>query len=330
MTGDYDLGIARPECSNCLGTNSTRLYFDNKLLIDENRKSDGGNQTFRSTVHLEGGKDYALKVEYVQREGGSGIELVWAPPADALVQEAVSKANQSELAILCLGLNSRLEGEESPIDIPGFSHGDRTNIKLPDPQEKLLEAVLNTGKPVIVILINGSALAVQTAQERAKAILEAWYGGQEAGTAIAKTLSGENNPAGRLPVTFYQSVDQLPPFTDYSMKGRTYRYFRGKPLYPFGYGLSYSNFSYSAVQSKPSGDADRELSVRVTNRSSRDGDEVVQLYLVAKNSDMALKGFQRLHLAAGETKTVSFVVNESDLNGRTFSIGGGQPSAPRN
>jgi beta-glucosidase len=329
-TGNYDLGIARPECGSCLGTNSTRLYLDNKPLVDENRKSDAGNQTFRSTVHLEAERNYAIRVEYVQREGGSGIELVWGPPAEALLNEAVSKVNETELAILCLGLNSRLEGEESPIDIPGFSHGDRTDIKLPDPQEKLLQAVLNTGKPVVVILINGSALAVQTAEEKAQAILEAWYGGQEAGTAIARTLSGDNNPAGRLPVTVYQSVNQLPPFTDYSMKGRTYRYFRGKPLYPFGYGLSYSNFSYSDVQRKPSGDADQELSAQVTNRSSRDGDEVVQLYLTAKNSDIALQGFQRVHLAAGESKTVSFVVSQSDLNGKIPSIGGGQPSAPRN
>jgi beta-glucosidase len=328
-TGDYALGIIRQECGTCLGSNLTRLYLDHKPLVNEDRKSDGGNQTFRSTVHLDAGKDYALKVEYVQREGGSGIELVWTPPAEALLNEAVSRANESELAILCLGLNSRLEGEESPIEIPGFSHGDRTGINLPAPQEKLLEAVLNTGKPVIVILINGSALAVQTAQEKAKAILEAWYGGQEAGTAIAKTLSGENNPAGRLPVTFYQSVNQLPPFTDYSMKGRTYRYFRGKPLYPFGYGLSYSNFNYSDVQSKPSGDMDRELSVQVTNRSSRDGDEVVQLYLTAKKSYIALEGFQRVHLAAGGTKTVSFIVSESDLKGMTPKIGGGQPIAPR-
>ncbi len=326
-SGDYDLGILRQECGDCLGSNMTRLYLDGKILINEDRTSNAGNLAFRSTVHLEAGQDYQLKVEYMQREGGSGVELVWAPPAGALLGEAVARAKESQLAILCLGLNSRLEGEESPIEIPGFSHGDRTDIKLPEPQEKLLKAVLDTGTPVVVILINGSALAVQTAQEKAQAILEAWYGGQEAGNAIAKTLSGENNPAGRLPVTFYQAVDELPLFTDYSMKGRTYRYFRGKPLYPFGYGLSYSKFGYSDVQSKPSEDAERELSAQVTNRSTRDGDEVVQLYLRSENGDIALKGFRRVHVSAGETKTVSFVVSETDLKGTTPSIGGGQPAA---
>ncbi|MBV8810320.1 MAG: glycoside hydrolase family 3 C-terminal domain-containing protein [Acidobacteriaceae bacterium] len=324
-TGDYDLGVLRQECGDCLGSNVTRLYLDGKTLINEDRESNAGNLAFRSTVHLEAGQDYQLKLEYVQREGGSGVELVWAPPPESLLGEAVARAKESQLAILCLGLNSRLEGEESPIEIPGFSHGDRTDIKLPEPQQKLLKAVLDTGTPVIVILINGSALAVQTAQERAQAILEAWYGGQEAGNAIAKTLSGENNPAGRLPVTFYGSIDQLPLFTDYSMKGRTYRYFKGKPLYPFGYGLSYSNFGYSDVQTKPSGDGERELSAHVTNRSTRDGDEVVQLYLKSVNRDLALMGFRRIHLSAGETKTVSFVVSESDLKGTTATIGGGQP-----
>jgi beta-glucosidase len=302
-----------------------KLYVDGHLLVNESQRSYAGRRTFGSTVHLDAGKAYNIKVEYAQREGGPGVELVWTPPAEPTLQEAVDLAKQSDLAILSIGLNSRLEGEESPIDIPGFSHGDRTDIRLPDQQQKLLEAVLDTGKPTIVVLINGSALAVQTAKGRAAAILEAWYGGQEAGTAIANTLSGDSNPAGRLPVTFYDSVDQLPPFTDYSMKGRTYRYFKGKPLFPFGYGLSYSQFTYSETTSGPVQDGKQQFSAKVTNTSKRGGDEVVQLYLSNNDDNFQLKGFQRLHLGAGDSKTISFDIDQKELNGRAAHIGGGQP-----
>ncbi len=225
-----------------------------------------------------------------------------APSAENLLHEAVDLVQRTDLAIVCIGLNSKLEGEEMPIDIPGFSHGDRTDIRLPEPQEKLLDAVLDTGKPVIVVLINGSALAVQAAKNRAAAILEAWYPGQEGGTAIARTLSGKNNPGGRLPVTFYKSVDQLPAFTDYSMKERTYRYFTGTSLYSFGYGLSYSTFSYSATSVNG-----RTASAHVTNTSNREGDEVVQLYIKADYApNPVLKGFERIHLRPGEARDVSF------------------------
>ena len=228
------------------------------------------------------------------------------PSTDAMLHEAVDLVKRSDLAILCVGLNSKLEGEEMPIDIPGFSHGDRTDIQLPQPQEKLLEAVLDTGKPVVVILINGSALAVAAAKDRAAAILEAWYPGQEGGAAIASTLSGRNNPAGRLPVTFYKSVDQLPPFTDYSMKNRTYRYFTGEPLYPFGYGLSYSTFEYSNKSVNG-----HTASARITNTSEREGDEVVQLYVKTDYApNPVLKGFERIHLRPGESRAVSFTADE--------------------
>jgi beta-glucosidase len=325
FTGDYQMGIARQECDSCPGTNSIKLYLDDHLLINENLRSYAGRRGFGSSVHLEEGKTYKIKVEYAQREGGPGAELVWAPPAQPMLREAVDLARASDLAILCLGLNSRLEGEESPIDIPGFSHGDRTDIRLPEQQRKLLEAVLDTGKPTIVILINGSALAVRAAKDRAQAILEAWYGGQEAGTAIANTLSGDNNPAGRLPVTFYESVDQLPPFTDYSMKGRTYRYFKGKPLFPFGYGLSYSQFTYSETKSGAIHEGKQQFSAKVTNTSKRSGDDVAQLYLSDKDHTLQLKGFQRFHLGAGDSKTISFDIDQGELNGRTAHIGGGQP-----
>ena len=328
-SGDYQLGIGRQECDTCPGTNSTHLYLNGQLLLNETRKSYAGNQTFRKLVHLEMGRKYEVRLEYVQREGGSGVELLWAPPAEPTLNEAVDAAQQSDLTILCIGLNSRLEGEESPIEIPGFSHGDRTDIALPQGQERLLEAVLNKGKPTIVVLINGSALAVNVAKQRANAILEAWYGGEAGGTAIANTLSGDNNPAGRLPVTFYESVEQLPPFDDYAMKGRTYRYFKGQALYAFGYGLSYSEFRYAEPSKKITGGSKVELSAQVTNTSRRDGDEVSQLYLTGSQG-VSLAGFQRIHLKAGESRVLMFATDADELKGKTFSIGGGQPTnAPR-
>jgi beta-glucosidase len=325
VTGDYQLGLARQECDSCPGTNTWRLFLDDKKLLDQTHGAAGGHRTASAKVHLEAGAAYRIRAEYVQRDGGGGIELVWTPPAEALLQEAVNTVKSSDLAIVCIGLNSRLEGEESPIQIPGFDHGDRTAIGLPEPQEKLLEAVLDTGKPVVVVLLNGSALAVNIAKQRAAAILESWYGGQEGGAAIARTLAGENNPAGRLPVTFYQSVDQLPLFTDYAMKGRTYRYFTGQPLYAFGYGLSYSVFGYSNIQSNALPNGRFEITARVKNDSPRAGDEVTQLYIAVRNTRPELKGFVRTHVAAGESKNIRFVLNGTDLKGGLVTVGGGQP-----
>ena len=233
-----------------------------------------------------------------------------------------------------------------PVSEEGFKGGDRTSIDLPKPEEELLEAVTATGKPVVLVLANGSALAVNWAREHANAILESWYAGEEGGAAIAETLSGKNNPAGRLPVTFYTGVDQLPPFEDYAMKGRTYRYFEGKPLYPFGYGLSYTTFSYSGLTLPKSavkaGDP-LTAEVTITNTGKREGDEVAQLYLtfpqVAGAPLRALRGFKRVHLKGGESRTVHFELGDRDLslvteagvpivaNGKySISVGGGQPN----
>ena len=180
---------------------------------------------------------------------------------------------------------------------PGFNGGDRTSLDLPKPEEDLLKAVAAAGKPLVVVLTNGSALAVNWAKEHANAILDAWYPGEEGGTAVAQTLSGRNNPAGRLPVTFYTGVDQLPPFDDYAMKGRTYRYFEGTPLYPFGYGLSYTTFSYGGLSVPAAVNAGSPLvaEVTVTNTGKKAGDEVAQLYLdVPEGSGRAAEGAARL------------------------------------
>ncbi len=324
-TGEYQLGLGRQECDSCVGTNTWRLTLDGQKIVEDSRRSAGGHRALTKAVHLEVGKSYQLRAEYVQEEGGSGVELIWAPPADAALAEAVQTAMESDLAIVCIGLNSRLEAEESPTQIPGFAHGDRTSIDLPEPQEKLLEAVLDTGKPVVVVLLNGSALAVNTAQKRAAAILEAWYGGQEGGAAIANTLAGDNNPAGRLPVTFYASTDQLPPFDSYSMRGRTYRFFTGQPLYGFGFGLSYSTFEYSKLTVKKGTDGKLWISAHVRNATDVPGDEVAQVYVGSDKATPQLMGFRRVHFGAGESSVVSWTLDSADVRGNIVTVAGAQP-----
>lgn len=325
-SGDYALGLANPDCDSCHGKSTARLYVDDRLLT-QLTSGRYGHRAQTQTIHLDAGKSYHLRVDYTQNGHGAGIELVWRPPAEVSLHEAVEAARASEVTILCLGLNSHLEGEESPLVIPGFDHGDRTTLRLPEVQQKLLSAVLDTGKPVIVVLMSGSAVAIPVAKEKARAILEAWYPGQAGGTAIADTIAGKNNPAGRLPVTFYESLKQLPPFTDYSMKGRTFRFFTGTPLYPFGYGLSYSDFRYSDIGVQPQGGGKYKVTATVKNDSALAGDEVVQLYASREHgSDPELRGFRRIHLAPGASTQLAFVLDGADLGGRNFvSIGDGQP-----
>jgi beta-glucosidase len=249
-----------------------------------------------------------------------------------MLAEAVEAVKNSDVAVAFVGLNPTLEGEEMQVNQPGFLGGDRTEIFLPEPQEHLVEAAIATGKPVVVVLTSGSALAATYAAEHAAALLELWYGGEECGTAIAETLAGVNNPAGRLPVTFYKGVDQLPKFDDYSMKGRTYRYFRGQPLYGFGFGLSYSTFQYSGLKAQRTANG-AQISVRVKNSSGPDGDEVVQLYIDgAGGTDdplRQLRGFERVHLRKGESREVQFTLAAEDVPKAKvqISVGGGQPAA---
>jgi beta-glucosidase len=243
-----------------------------------------------------------------------------------------------------VGLSPQLEGEEMSIKIDGFNGGDRTSLDLPAPQQKLLEALAATGKPLVVVLQSGSAVALNWANEHAAAILEAWYPGVEGGTAIRRTLEGVNNPAGRLPVTFYAGLDGLPAFTDYTLKGRTYRYYTGKPLWGFGFGLSYSTFKYGAVKlSADTLKAGEPLTatVIVSNTSSVGGDEVVEAYLKTPQTDgpiHSLVGFKRVTIAAGASKEVTLEIDprllssvdaqgvRSILSGKyTLSIGGAQP-----
>jgi len=308
-------GTLRPAVSGDYTLGGSRIFLDDKELTDPH-------------VKLEAGHAYRLRAEYRQRPEVSG-QVTWIPPAAPLLAEAVEAVKNADVAIAFVGLNPNLEGEEMRVSIPGFKGGDRTDLKLPQEQEKLLEAAMATGKPVVVVLTSGSALAVNNAAERAAAVLELWYGGEEAGTAIAETLAGINNPAGRLPVTFYRDIAQLPPFEDYSMNGRTYRYFKGDSLYGFGFGMSYSKFQYSALKSQRSEKGGR-VSVRVKNDSNREGDEVVQLYSIGSGADDAirqLRGFQRIHLGAGETRDVQFALDELPAGKVKIGIGGSQRAA---
>ena len=250
------------------------------------------------------------------------MKLLWAPPRPNMTEQAVKVAKEADAVVLVLGLSQRLEGEEMPIKIEGFLGGDRTNLNLPAVQEKLLEAITATGKPVIVVLTNGGALSVNQAQEKAAAIILAGYGGQQGGNAVADVLFGDYNPAGRLPVTYYKSVDQIPAFENYDMAGRTYRFFKQEPLYPFGYGLSYTSFTYSnlLLPEKAVAGENIKVKVTVTNSGKLQGEEVVQLYLTDDKASTPrpvrqLEGFMRISLKPGESKEVEF-----SLNPRQFSI----------
>jgi beta-glucosidase len=274
---------------------------------------------------------------------------VWQPPVvhtGSPYAEAVNVAKQADTVVLVLGLSSRLEGEEMNVREPGFLGGDRIDINLPARQQGLLEAVAATGKPVVVVLLSGSALAVNWANEHVAAIVQAWYPGEEGGTAIADVLFGDYNPAGRLPVTFYKSVDQLPPFENYDMNGRTYRFFKGEPLYPFGYGLSYTQFKYADfIVSSPSLSPAENVTVSATvvNTGTRAGDEVVQLYITDVTASVrvpirSLAGVERVYLRPGERRIIKFTIEPRQLSvitddGRTVvepgefkvTIGGKQP-----
>jgi beta-glucosidase len=321
-----------------------------RLTIDENQvamagRGGGGIDAGVGRVHLEKGRKVAININYGNSNGKTLAQLIWAKVNYAPSSEAIAAAKDADLVIAVVGITSSLEGEEMPVTEPGFLGGDRTSIDLPEPEEALVEAVAATGKPLAVVLINGSALAVNWINDHANAIVEAWYPGEEGGAAVAETLSGRNNPAGRLPVTFYKDLSQLPNFEDYSMEKRTYRYFTGKPLFPFGYGLSYTTFKYSDLSVPTRAVAAGQpvhADVTVTNSGKVAGDETVELYLkfppMKGAPKIALRGFQRIHLEPGESQKVHFELKDRDLcmvteDGNpviaggeyTVSIGGGQP-----
>jgi beta-glucosidase len=334
--GDYQVSPRNAQWWPVNGAEKFTIKFDGK---------DFGSSVAK--LHFDDTRPHAIEITYSHKAElfGGEFSLRWTPPVEPLRAQAMEAVKRADVVVAFVGLSPELEGEEMKVDIPGFSGGDRVDLGLPPAQQQLLEAAKATGKPLVVVLLNGSALAVNWAQENADAILEAWYPGQAGAQAIADTLSGKNNPSGRLPVTFYRSANDLPPFTDYSMANRTYRYFTGKPLYEFGYGLSYSTFSYSNVHlSKEHLDAGDTLHVEadVKNTSTRAGDEVAEVYLTPPQDGVnplhSLEGFEHVHLLPGASKHVSFTLDprqlsEVDAKGvravrageYSVTVGGGQP-----
>ncbi|WP_404338287.1 glycoside hydrolase family 3 C-terminal domain-containing protein [Sphingomonas sp. MMS12-HWE2-04] len=341
--GRTKLAIDIPACwKDCTTHNSVRLWIDGKP------RHDGVLGKGRVEFPIDSdGRPHAFRLELDHAGEDEGIRLLWLPPAEPLLQQAVAAAKDADLVVAVLGLSPDLEGEALQVSVPGFVGGDRTDIALPLVQQRLLDALRATGKPIVLVLASGSAVAVDPAQ--ADAILAAWYPGEAGGTAIAETLAGLSNPSGRLPVTFYKSTSDLPAFVDYGMKERTYRYFTGTPLWGFGHGLSYTRFDYAGAQAKAGAtDAPVTATVRVRNAGARAGDEVVQAYLVppaAKGGggttpvlQRELVGFRRVALKPGKAATLSFTLDPRSISSVSRDgtrrvlpgtyrlwLGGGQP-----
>ncbi|WP_369753108.1 glycoside hydrolase family 3 C-terminal domain-containing protein [Flavobacterium sp. WC2409] len=326
---------------------SMKLYLDDKLVVE--REDVHEPKKIYEFVELEAKKVYKIKLEYKQNNTEHAImRFLWDTPNNDLEKEALAVAKESDVVVLCMGLSPMLEGEEMKVQVPGFSGGDRLDIKLPDTQTRLMKKLQELRKPMVLVMLNGSAVGINWENDNIPAIIESWYPGQAGGTAIADVIFGDYNPAGRLPLTFYKDIKDIPAFNDYSMKGKTYRYFKGAPLYDFGFGLSYSTFKYTNLDIKNeviTGEA-VTINVDVTNSGKLDGDEVVQVYFTNPKADeretiRTLIGFDRIFLKASETKKVSFTIQPKQLAQFTntglklnsgeilFSVGGMQPNAQR-
>jgi beta-glucosidase len=336
VTGEYALGGE--------GFSGFNLYLNDSLVT--RWKDVHHPRKVYELMHLEGGKAYNLRVEYTQDNTDYAImRLLWDTPKPDLKQEAIALAASSDLVILCMGLSPLLEGEEMPVKVEGFAGGDRLDIQLPGTQTDLIREIYKLGKPTVLVLLNGSAVAFNWEAENLPAIIEAWYPGQQGGAALADVIFGDYNPAGRLPITFYKDIKQIPAFDNYDMEGKTYRYFKDTPLYEFGYGLSYTTFEYridNIPESVRAGDP-ITVSVEIRNTGQADGDEVAQLYVSLPDSPLktairSLQGFKRIHLKAGEAKTIAFTLSPLQIAGRDadnraqvspgkllLSVGGRQP-----
>ena len=348
--GTIHFGFTLAHCSTCNDAESIRVWLDGKLVHEYAHTAAGGRRSTTPAFDLTFAdtKPHALRIEYTHSAPvfGAGVSFNWQPPAAVLRAQAVAAAKRADVVVAFLGLSPDLEGEEMPVHVEGFNGGDRTRIELPEVQQQLVSALTATGKPTMIVLMNGSAVALGQAAREASAVLEAWYPGEAGGTAIADTLFGNNNPSGRLPVTFYASTSQLPPFEDYSMEDRTYRYFSGTPLYSFGYGLSYSTFQYTngklSSSSLRAGDP-LNVSVDVANTSERDGEETVEAYIIPKGMvgtpRHELVGFTKVELKRGAKNNVELTIDPRQLSfvspagNRSIKagdyelyVGGGQPT----
>jgi beta-glucosidase len=337
--GEYSIGIE--------GYRAFDLYLDGEVIASWDTEHHPHMEY--ETMQLQAGKPYEIMIEY--RQHGTEfplMKLLWDAPGKDMMADALRIARESDVVILCMGLSPYLEGEEMKVKVDGFAGGDRVEIKLPDAQVNLMKEVMRLNKPTVLVLLNGSAVAINWEAENIPVILEAWYPGQAGGTAIADILFGDYNPSGRLPVTFYKSVDHLPDFSDYSMENRTYKYFREEPLFEFGFGLSYTTFRYSNLIIPETMEAGKPVSVSVdiTNIGTHDGEEVVQLYVshpeIKEGPIRTLQGYQRVFIIAGETARVTFDLKPENLavyhpdhrmfvpEGEVFfSVGGSQPNQKR-
>jgi len=293
-----------------------------KLFVDGVQQSEGkylGLPTNVYSLDVKSGKSYDIRLDYSSRYDGV-LDFDLGKEVAVNLEKAVASVESADVVVFVGGISPRLEGEEMAVKADGFKGGDRTNIELPAVQRKLLEKLHHTGKKVVFVNCSGSAIGLVPETRSCDAILQAWYPGQAAGTAVADVLFGNYNPAGRLPITFYKNISQLPDFEDYSMKGRTYRYFKGNPLFAFGYGLSYTTFTYGkASLTTPVIDAGDSitLSIPVTNAGKRDGEEVVQVYL-SRPGDVngpvkTLRAFRRIFIKSGESHQLNITLSADDL-----------------
>lgn len=324
--GLYRLQISWPHCYPCEDLESYSLWINGKQVSSGATNENASNRPGRMPafkVNFKNTKPHTIRLEYSHKSKmfGAGITLNWYPPEAALRQQAVDVAKKADVVVAVMGLSRNFVGEEMSIQVPGFDGGGRTKLSLPATQQRLLHALVATGKPVVLVLMAGSSVALDWSAQHVNAILDAWYPGEVGGTAIGETLNGENDPDGKLPLTFYKSVDQLPPFTDYSMKNRTYRYFTGKPLFPFGYGLSYTTLEYSHVHlSTKHVKAGEPLTVEadVKNTGKMGVHAVTEVYVVPPQNGVnplrELRGFNRVQLAPGQMQRVSFKLSARDLS----------------
>jgi beta-glucosidase len=334
-TGTYRIGVTGVQGALTVG---------GKPAVQASKYSQWGEPLKLTDVRLEKGQRYPLRFQ--AETGSTGVPgLFWKRISTTPDADLKAGTKDADVIVAVVGLTSDLEGEEMAIKVDGFAGGDKTSLDLPAEQRALLQQAKALGKPLVVVLMNGSAVDLSWAKDNAAAILEAWYPGQSGGLAVADVLAGKADPGGRLPLTFYRSIQDLPPFDDYSMKGRTYRYYAGTPVYPFGAGLSYTTFRYAPLRIEPVGGAPEHgvvVTTEVANTGTRDGDEVAQLYLTPPAFDgaprLALRGFQRVSLKAGERRQVSFRLSPRDLSFVTrdgvrqltpgryrLSVGSGQP-----
>jgi beta-glucosidase len=315
--GEYMLRVNVERCWDCSTHDSFALYIDGKLVINNHgQKADAD----RVSLTFADKQAHALRLEYSHTGEDEGVALEWEPPASALLEQAARVASTADVIVAFVGLSPDLEGEALQVKLAGFEGGDRTSLDLPETQRALLRRLQETKKPLVVVLTSGSAVAPGDEVAKARAMLEAWYPGEAGGEAIANILSGKSNPSGRLPVTFYRSVSDLPPFADYSIAHRTYRYFDGPVLYPFGFGLSYTRFQYSAVRlDSTTAMVTRPITARVKVRNTGQvaGSEVAELYLRPPQGGgvprLALNGMQRITLRPGEERELAFVLTPQQM-----------------